>query len=91
MSKVNTRPEIIALIPARSGSKRVVDKILAQMERSDLKSVILDDAPNEIPHQYLSAKKAREILGWQAEHDFESGLERTIPWYVQLLKEDTAK
>ena len=69
----------------------VVEKITACMERTDLKPIIQNAAQNEIPHQYLSAKKARDILGWQAEHDFESGLERTIPWYVQLLKEDTAK
>ena len=69
----------------------VVENITAYMNRTDLKPIIQNSAHNEIPHQYLSAKKAREILGWQAEHDFESGLDRTIPWYAQLLQEDTSK
>ena len=32
---------------------------------SDLQPEIRNEASNEIRHQYLSAEKAREMLGWQ--------------------------
>lgn len=63
----------------------VVEKISAIMERTDLKPRIQNTARNEIPHQYLSANKARKVLGWQPMFDFDEGLRRTIPWYINLL------
>jgi len=67
-------------------AKEVVDKILIQMDRNDLEPTILNAAPNEIPHQYLSPLKANEMLGWQADFNFEKGLAKTIPWYQECLK-----
>ena len=67
----------------------VVEKITACMERTDLKPLIQNATQNEIPHQYLSAQKARSVLGWQAKFDFDDGLRRTIPWYTQWLSKDT--
>ena len=64
---------------------QVVDRILAQMERQDLGADIQNTARNEIPHQYLSSRKARVELGWQPKFDFDQGLERTIPWYTDWL------
>lgn len=46
---------------------------------------VLDDAPGEIHDQYLSARKAREVLGWKAAVDLESGLASTAAWYRALL------
>ena len=66
-------------------AREVVDKILVQMTRTDLRPVVLDAAQNEIPHQYLSASKARERLGWRPTFSFDEGLRRTIPWYMDLL------
>ena len=54
---------------------------------SDLKPKILNKATNEIKHQYLSAKKAREILGWRPKQTLEEGLGRTIKWYGGFLTE----
>jgi len=48
----------------------MVNKVLEAM-KSDLKPVILDKAGNEIKHQYLSAKKAREVLGWKPKYTLE--------------------
>ena len=42
---------------------------------------VRNDATNEIPHQYLSAKHAREQLGWHPLFSLDEGLERTIEWY----------
>lgn len=58
----------------------VVEKILKLMN-SPLKPVIANTAKHEIPHQYLSAKKARTMLGWSPRHSFDEGLIKTIDWY----------
>ena len=67
-------------------AKAVVDAILGQMGRTDLQPIILNNASNEIPHQFLESDKARNILGWEPRYDFEEGLQRTISWYEELFK-----
>lgn len=63
----------------------VVDAILVGMDRQDLEPVVLGRATNEISHQYLDARKAREQLGWKPPLDFAEGLRRTIDWYRRML------
>lgn len=46
---------------------------------------IRDEAINEIPHQYLTAKRAREQLGWQPLFSLDDGLRRTIDWYGAFM------
>jgi len=60
-------------------------KILKLMKREDLKPKILNEAKNEIKHQYLSAEKARKMLGWKPKYDLNSGLKETIAWYKQFF------
>jgi CDP-glucose 4,6-dehydratase len=60
-------------------------KILALMGRDDLEPVILNQATNEIQHQYLSAEKARTALGWQPHFSLDEGLTRTIGWYQSFF------
>lgn len=62
----------------------LVEKILKIM-KSELKPRVLGKATNEIKHQYLSAKKAREILKWKPRYTLEEGLHRTIKWYKEFL------
>lgn len=64
----------------------LVDRILTIME-SDFKPVIRDEASNEIKHQYLSAQKARIMLGWKPLFTLEEGLMRTVQWYREFLEE----
>ena len=63
----------------------VADEILAQMQCESLRPCILGTARNEIPHQYLSSRKAKELLDWRPQYNFEEGLRRTISWYVEWL------
>ena len=42
-------------------------------------------ASNEIRHQYLSAAKARRMLGGRPLFTLEEGLQRTIDWYRDFL------
>lgn len=42
---------------------------------------VLNEASNEIRHQYLSAERARRVLNWKPRFTLDQGLERTIAWY----------
>lgn len=64
----------------------VVKKILKILNREDLKPVVLNKACGEIRHQYLSAQKARELLGWKPKYSVEEGLAETVNWYVDFFK-----
>ena len=44
----------------------MVDHVLKLMGKSHLEPVVLNRANNEIRHQYLSADKARKMLGWES-------------------------
>jgi CDP-glucose 4,6-dehydratase len=52
---------------------------------SDRPPRILGEATNEIAHQWLSARKAREVLDWRPLFTLDEGLERTIAWYREAL------
>ncbi len=62
-------------------------KVLELVGRTDLEPTILGEAQNEIPHQYLSADKARQVLDWRSEFSIDEGLRRTIDWYRAFLTE----
>ncbi len=52
---------------------------------SSLRPEIRNEATNEIPHQYLSAARARARLGWAPLYDLDAGLEKTIAWYRRFF------
>ena len=58
----------------------LVSKIL-ELLKSDFKPKVLNETNNEIRHQYLSAKKAREQLNWCPIFTLDQGLCRTLEWY----------
>ena len=53
---------------------------------SSLEPEIRNEATHEIRDQYLSARKAREVLGWQPLYGFEEGLKRTVQWYEAFFE-----
>jgi CDP-glucose 4,6-dehydratase len=63
--------EVVALVQAAVGTSLEPD--------------VRATASGEIFHQYLSAEKARAVLGWQPAHSFEEGLDRTVAWYRAVL------
>ena len=63
----------------------LVNKIIDLMG-SNLKPVILNEASNEIKHQYLSAKKAKDLLGWKSKYNLNIGLQKTISYYMNFFK-----
>ena len=64
---------------------QLVEKILKIMG-SDLKPDIRNEASHEIIHQYLSAAKAREKLGWAPLYNLDDALVETVNWYKEFLK-----
>jgi CDP-glucose 4,6-dehydratase len=62
----------------------LVRRILALMS-SDLEPDVRNEATNEIRRQYLSAAKAKRLLGWQPLFTLDEGLRRTIRWYTDFL------
>ncbi len=62
----------------------MVDHILRLMG-SELQPDVRGGARNEIPHQYLSAAKARHMLDWQPRYTLDEALTETIAWYREHL------
>jgi CDP-glucose 4,6-dehydratase len=65
----------------------LTNKILLLMGRPDITPIVLNKGRNEIHDQYLSAKKARETLGWMPVWDFDDALRETIDWYKAFLNQ----
>ena len=67
----------------------MVDLLLRKMN-STLQPVVLNQASNEIRHQFLSAERARTMLNWQPQFTLDSGLDRTLAWYRDFLSAPAA-
>lgn len=66
---------------------QMVDAILGATE-SDLEPDVRNEARNEIPHQFLSAAKARALLQWSPRHEFQEAIRETVEWYRAYLSVD---
>jgi CDP-glucose 4,6-dehydratase len=65
---------------------QIVEKILSLMGKAaELPPVVLGEGSHEILRQYLSAQKARTMLGWSPAYTLEEGLIETIRWYDEFL------
>lgn len=60
-------------------------KRILELTGSQLKPDVLNQASNEIRHQYLSAEKARRVLGWAPLFNIEQGMRKTIDWYKRFF------
>lgn len=58
---------------------------LQEAAGTDLEPEILGTATHEIDSQYLSAEKARKVLGWAPTMTTEEALADTVEWYRQHL------
>jgi CDP-glucose 4,6-dehydratase len=63
----------------------LVKTIQALMVCSHLEPDIQGTAHHEIHSQYLSAEKARSLLGWRPRYTQEEGLKETIDWYSSFI------
>jgi CDP-glucose 4,6-dehydratase len=67
----------------------MVKKILKLMSREDLQPIVLNEATNEIQHQYLSSEKAKKLLNWRSHYQLDTALQETIDWYTNFLGSQT--
>ncbi|MBT4512986.1 MAG: NAD-dependent epimerase/dehydratase family protein [Chloroflexi bacterium] len=58
---------------------------ILQLMASDMEPIIENEAANEILQQYLSADKARQVIGWHPIFNLDEGLKRTISWYEDFF------
>jgi len=74
-----------------SGEKPItVVKLLKEISKfnfrgNELKYKIMNTAKYEIKEQYLSAAKARRVLGWKPRHSLDEGLKKTTEWYAEYF------
>jgi len=61
---------------------------ISRLMKSELQPVVLNQATNEIRHQYLSAEKARRMLGWSPLFTLDRGLQATVQWYERFLQNE---
>jgi CDP-glucose 4,6-dehydratase len=59
--------------------------VLQAAGRADLEPDVRAHARHEIQDQFLSARQAREELGWSPAYGLEEGLRRTVAWYRDHL------
>ncbi len=61
-----------------------VDRLCPDLPHRPTRSLIefVTDRPGHDRRYAIDASKIRNELGWQPEQDFESGLERTVRWYL---------
>ena len=68
---------------------QMVTAIQEVMGCSHIQPRILNRAIGEIRSQWLSAERARQILGWRPSYTLEAGLTETVDWYRKLIMEPT--
>jgi CDP-glucose 4,6-dehydratase len=56
-------------------------QLIVECMGSDLEPDVRNEARNEIAHQYLSAAKARAMLGWAPRWTLAEALAETVGWY----------
>lgn len=75
--------------PERPVSVGEITEIIRRiMNRMELEPIILNNVTHEIRSQYLSSKKANVILGWKPSYSIDQGINSTINWYKDFLKND---
>jgi dTDP-glucose 4,6-dehydratase len=62
-------------------NKEVAETIIKLMDLPEGRLEIITDRPGHDEKYALDWSKINTELGWQPEHDFESGLRETIDWY----------
>lgn len=66
------------------GVLNLLERITARFG-STLTPDIRNESSNEILEQYLSASRARAMLGWEPLFSLDEGIDRTIGWYRDFL------
>jgi dTDP-glucose 4,6-dehydratase len=60
----------------------IADMVLEALGKPDSLKIYVDERLGQVERHIGSTEKAEQLLGWRARTSFESGLERTVSWYV---------
>ncbi len=60
----------------------IAKTILDKMNKTESLIQYISNRPGQVDRHISSTKLAGELLGWEAETDFEKGLDTTIDWYA---------
>lgn len=85
--QMSSRPELIGeafnfSLEVQITVLDLVNRVLELMGRTDLAPIIQNSATGEIREQYMSAERARDVLGWRPRWGLDQGLRDTIEWYA---------
>lgn len=81
----NANNKIINISTNVSVTVNELFKTMKRIFNSDIEAVHKESRQGDILHSYLDNTVARNLLGWNAEYDFESGVRETINYYKDLL------
>lgn len=75
---------------ASGGRVRVIDmfRTLADALGANVEPVFGPERPGEIRHSNADIGKARRLLGYEPQYDFEDGIRLAIDWYVENLSRE---
>jgi CDP-glucose 4,6-dehydratase len=65
----------------------MVALVLRVAGKPSLTPIVLNEASNEIPRQFLDCSKAHRVLSWRPTYNLEHALAETIAWYCASLSE----
>jgi len=63
----------------------LIEKIVLKTKKGKGIIKVEDERELEIPAQYVSSKKAKKLLNWEARIKLDKGLSSTIAWYKKFL------
>jgi nucleoside-diphosphate-sugar epimerase len=69
---------------AACGGRVTVNELVEMLNElldTDIDPIYDDPRPGDIRHSHADISKARELLGYEPEVEFEDGLERTVEWF----------
>jgi CDP-glucose 4,6-dehydratase len=67
----------------------VMEMIAETMNKSHIKPTSAGITMAEIPSQYLSSEKIKNMVGWEPTVDLKEGIARTVQWYSDWLNTNT--
>lgn len=80
------RGEVINLGSGRSVSVLEIAEKVKELTNANSEIVFVGDRPGQVVRHTSSTEKAKKLLNWEAEVQFEEGLKKTIEWYEKNPK-----
>lgn len=80
---INTKTagSVINIASGKSISIKNLANQICDISGSKSNMIFTDDREGDVKHSLAAISKAKDILGWEPKHSFESGLKETITWF----------